>query len=153
TSSFFSLVCVNTLPSTTTTDEKPPDSLAFHNCRGPSLGHSVKRPVSREMPSRRGPRQRGQSSARARRPEHAMRNASASPIALPRRNDMVYLVLRRTGRDNGASLPGTPARNNWARGVASRIGRLRRLQRQAPSGNQRKVLVRGQEVGDELIVL
>ena len=38
---------------------------AFHTTGGPSLGHSESQPVSAEMPLRLGPRQCGQSSARA----------------------------------------------------------------------------------------
>src|SRR5262249_55619958 len=63
-------------------------------------------PVSREMRSRRGPRHRGQSSARAHGPGHATRNASAaqaSPIPLLNGNDMAYLLLR-TARRGAAVL-------------------------------------------------
>src|SRR5262245_13160074 len=112
----FCLVCVNTRPPTTATDEKPPDSGAFHSCRGPSLGHSLSRPVSREIPSKRGPRHRGQSSARAHGPGHAARNASAaqaSPTPLLNGNDMTDLLLRTAReRGSGARLLRAPARNN-----------------------------------------
>ena len=83
------------------TDEKPPDSGAFHSCRGPSLGHSFSKPVSREMPSRRGPRHRGQSSARAHGPGHAARNASAAKQAR---------LLCKTGRTWLISCSGRPGR-------------------------------------------
>src|SRR5262245_16856559 len=54
---------VNSRPSATTTEEKPPDRSALQSCFGPPLGHSWSKPASREIPSRCGPRQHGQSSA------------------------------------------------------------------------------------------
>src|SRR5262249_16615350 len=87
---FFSLVWVNTRPPATATDEKPPDRSAFQSCLMPPLGHSFKRPVSREMPSRRGPRQQGQSSAFAGRSEDAART-TLTPVR--------RLSLRQRGKD------------------------------------------------------
>src|SRR4051812_32764950 len=47
--------------ATETNEYPPPIPLAFHARGGPSLGHSLSRPVSFEMPSRLGPRNCGQS--------------------------------------------------------------------------------------------
>src|SRR6266404_2579162 len=53
---------VKTLSPATATLEKPePTPVAFQTTGGPSLGHSLSRPLSDEMSSRLGPRNCGQS--------------------------------------------------------------------------------------------
>ena len=60
------LPMVKTLSPATATLEKPePTPVAFQASGGPSLGHSLSRPLSGEMSSRLGPRNCGQSAAGA----------------------------------------------------------------------------------------
>src|SRR5205807_6976150 len=56
---------VKAFPPATANELNPSCSGFFHNCRGPSLGHFLRVPLSGELPSEAGPRYCGQSAPKA----------------------------------------------------------------------------------------
>src|SRR5436853_4703111 len=56
---------VKAFPPAIAKELNPSCSGFFHNCRGPSLGHFLRIPLSGELPSEAGPRYCGQSAAKA----------------------------------------------------------------------------------------
>ena len=84
-----------------------PSPLAFQRSFGPSAGHFFSRPVSRQMPSRLGPRQAGQSSAR--RPGGVRTTRVKAKSRTNNRQQHIFIVASPTEKNMGGR-SGPPAR-------------------------------------------
>ncbi len=110
-----------TLPTRAGPLKPMPSPLAFHSSFGPSLGHSFSRPVSRQMPSRLGPRQAGQSSAR--RPRANMTTVNAESRIDNRRQRSIIVASPTEKNMWGRSGPPVRCPGRIIAGIVAHWGR------------------------------